>query len=69
MVSKQVVTLVCDICKSEGDGVTTHRVLLDKRLVDVELCGKDFTKVEKYLGPIITAGRKVSGTQRRLAAV
>lgn len=55
---KTVITYTCDGCAKESD-VETHRLGLDKKSVEVDLCERCMAKAEKVLSPLLDAGRRV----------
>jgi hypothetical protein len=65
MATIETVVLVCDTCATEGEAVETHEVAVDRQRVEVDLCGRCYTKVETTLVPLLEAGRKI---RRRKAA-
>lgn len=58
MATKEVVVLTCDLCGAEGDGVETHSLVVDGKAVDIELCARQWTALEKRLLPALEAGRR-----------
>jgi len=65
MATKRVVVLVCDLCSTEGETVSTRTVAVDRRHVEVESCTRCWTRAEKVLVPILDAGRRVRKSPRR----
>lgn len=67
MVSKTTIMMVCDMCAAEspqnalkdGHEVLTHTISIDGKAFEVELCGKDFTRMLRPLAQLGEAGRVV----------
>jgi hypothetical protein len=59
MARREVVVLVCDLCKkAEGDGVATYEVQVNRKGRSVEACERCWGKVERALAPVMEKGRK-----------
>ena len=59
MATREHVVNVCDGCGAEGDAVHTHTLAIDKKSVEVEACGRCFTKIETAVLPFMQAGRRL----------
>jgi hypothetical protein len=71
----ETVTIECDLNLHEGRHVPaeTHRVSLDGRLIEVDLCTVHLSDLETYLTALLVAGGhapepKRTGKERRTAA-
>ena len=74
----ETVTIECDLHLHRGRHVPaeTHRISLDGRVTEIDLCARHLTDLETYLAALIVAGRTTAARpaaprppkQRRTAA-
>lgn len=64
MARVEQITLSCDLCGKEGEGVTTHQLGVDGHEVWLEVCSRCWKRPESVLAPLLTAGRKAQTPRR-----
>lgn len=66
MAKRTQTILICDLCGTEGDGVATHEVKMDRKSRTLEACDKCWSKIAKAFQPAIEKGRR---TQKKPPAI
>lgn len=59
MVTRTEVIFTCDLCGTDQD-VKTHSTSLDGRMIEVELCDKDWAAITLVVEPLVEVGRRPS---------